>query len=160
MEQAELQTLELKGVNPNPWSVTGINHQLTQRQLKLMVVHPVRATCVSKYHYLKGTISQSADRSLLKVSYLGSEGTASLDFRRSTASSSIGRINCRAHYCKQDVVCLYQSLVWDTLPRRSFRLYWSTPSEITLAYLVKPKSSPNNLQLPVTSWQHSHAHAL
>ncbi|XP_073265255.1 uncharacterized protein [Populus alba] len=63
MEQAELQTSELKGVEPpasKSESLKRLRNQSSadKRQLKLMVVHPVRATCVSKYHYLKSTISQ------------------------------------------------------------------------------------------------------
>ncbi|KAL3591077.1 hypothetical protein D5086_009717, partial [Populus alba] len=120
MEQAELQTSELKGVEPpasKSESLKRLRNQSSadKRQLKLMVVHPVRATCVSKYHYLKSTISQR----LAIVSKM-----------RSAYINHLSEIPFQL---------------------RSFRLYWSSPSEITLAYLVKPKSSPNNLQLPVAS---------
>ncbi|KAJ6918032.1 hypothetical protein NC651_012296 [Populus alba x Populus x berolinensis] len=120
MEQAELQTSELKGVQP-PASKSESSKRLRnqssadKRQLKLMVVHPVRATCVSKYHYLKTTISQR----LAIVSKM-----------RSAYINHLSEIPFQL---------------------RSFRLCWSSQSEITLAYLVKPKSSPNNLQQPVTS---------
>ncbi|KAG6773084.1 hypothetical protein POTOM_020338 [Populus tomentosa] len=67
MEQAELQTSELKGVQPpasKSESLKRLRNQSSaeKRQLKLMVVHPVRATCVSKYHYLKSTISQRSPK--------------------------------------------------------------------------------------------------
>ncbi|KAJ8572787.1 hypothetical protein K7X08_009298 [Anisodus acutangulus] len=44
---------------------------------------------------------------------LSLEGSAVVHFRRSSASSSTGRVYCKVYYCKEDEVCLYQSLTFD-----------------------------------------------
>uniref|UniRef100_A0A2P2MLK8 NHL repeat-containing protein 2 isoform X1 n=1 Tax=Rhizophora mucronata TaxID=61149 RepID=A0A2P2MLK8_RHIMU len=80
--------------------------------------------------------------------YLSPEGTAVLHFRRSSASASTGRINCKVYYCKEDEVCLYQPLVFE-VPFQE-EIPGAAPSEITLAYLVKPKASTSSLQLSIT----------
>uniref|UniRef100_A0A6M2EHI8 Uncharacterized protein n=1 Tax=Populus davidiana TaxID=266767 RepID=A0A6M2EHI8_9ROSI len=168
MEQAELQTSELKGVHPpasKSESLKRLSNQSSadKRQLKLMVVHPLRATCVSKYHYLKSTISQRPnstrdqfvvirDQLIQFFKGLCLNSMLSLQFPFSFSPGN----NQFDSFFRLAIVSKMRSTYINHLSEipfqlRSFRLHWSTPSEITLAYLVKPKSSPNNLQLPVTS---------
>ncbi|KAL5565895.1 hypothetical protein UlMin_029059 [Ulmus minor] len=79
--------------------------------------------------------------------YLSPEGSAVLHFKRSSSSASMGRINCKVYYCKEDEVCLYQSLMFEVpFPDK---VEESAPAEIELPYVVKPKSSTNTLPLPV-----------
>lgn len=53
----------------------------------------------------------------------------------------------QVYYCKEDEVCLYQSLLFEVTFREESPE--SNPEEITLAYVVKTKASTNSLQLPV-----------
>ncbi|EPS69757.1 hypothetical protein M569_05004, partial [Genlisea aurea] len=69
---------------------------------------------------------------------IGSEGSAVLQFKRSSASSSKSRIYCKVYYCKEDEVCLYEPLTFEV----SFQDAGpgADPAEIPLRYTVKPKS--------------------
>lgn len=53
----------------------------------------------------------------------------------------------QVYYCKEDEVCLYQSLTFE-VPFQEV-IPDSKPAEITVTYLVKPKTSTGSLQLPV-----------
>ncbi|KAL9141056.1 hypothetical protein ABFS82_14G077900 [Erythranthe guttata] len=66
------------------------------------------------------------------------EGSAIVQFKRSSPSSSKTRIYCKVYYCKEDEVCLYQAVTFEVSFQEA--VPDSTPAEITLAYLVKPKS--------------------
>ncbi|KAG1371372.1 putative protein SUPPRESSOR OF QUENCHING 1, chloroplastic [Cocos nucifera] len=68
---------------------------------------------------------------------LNPDGSASLHFGRTTPSPVTGRINCKVYYCKEDEVCLYQSLVFNVLFQQG--VSESTKGKITLSYLVAPK---------------------
>ncbi|KNA17276.1 hypothetical protein SOVF_081340 isoform C [Spinacia oleracea] len=76
---------------------------------------------------------------------LSPEGSAVLHFKRSTPSASLGRINCKVYYCKEDEVCLYQSLAFEV--KFEEEITESSPAEITLQYLVKPKANRDSLQI-------------
>ncbi|GFP87939.1 nhl repeat-containing protein 2 [Phtheirospermum japonicum] len=75
------------------------------------------------------------------------EGSAILNFKRSSPSSFKCRIYCKVYYCKEDEVCLYQPLTFEV----SFQevVPDAVPADISMPYLVKPKSSTYNLQTPV-----------
>ncbi|XP_076913593.1 protein SUPPRESSOR OF QUENCHING 1, chloroplastic-like [Bidens hawaiensis] len=78
---------------------------------------------------------------------LSPDGTAILRLKRSSPSPITGRVSCKVYYCKEDEVCLYQSLVFevpfkDASPENA-------PQEIKLPFVVKPKSAESSLQLPV-----------
>ncbi|XP_028779438.1 protein SUPPRESSOR OF QUENCHING 1, chloroplastic [Neltuma alba] len=75
------------------------------------------------------------------------EGSATLHFQRSSTSSSMGRINCKIYYCKEDEVCLYQSLQFE-VPFREAEPN-SAPADVTLSHLVKPKASASTFPQPV-----------
>ncbi|VAI06337.1 unnamed protein product [Triticum turgidum subsp. durum] len=68
---------------------------------------------------------------------LNSDGQASLKFKRTSSSSSTGRINCKVYYCKEDEVCLYQSVAFDV----KFQEGVPSPAPITLAYTVVPRDN-------------------
>ncbi|KAG6467384.1 hypothetical protein ZIOFF_074789 [Zingiber officinale] len=68
---------------------------------------------------------------------LSPEGSASLKFRRNSPSAVMGRINCKIYYCKEDEVCLYQSVAFDVSFREELE---STPQVVKISYTVTPKS--------------------
>ncbi|CAM0872915.1 unnamed protein product [Alopecurus aequalis] len=68
---------------------------------------------------------------------LDSDGLASLKFKRTSSSSSMGRINCKVYYCKEDEVCLYQSVAFDV----KFQEGVPSQAQITLAYTVVPRDN-------------------
>ncbi|KAJ0979952.1 hypothetical protein J5N97_015426 [Dioscorea zingiberensis] len=70
--------------------------------------------------------------------FLNPDGTVSLHFRRTSTTRAMGRIDCKVYYCKEEDVCLYQSLAFDV----SFlqEVPKSEPSEIKLSYTVRPKA--------------------
>ncbi|XP_039021583.1 protein SUPPRESSOR OF QUENCHING 1, chloroplastic-like [Hibiscus syriacus] len=76
---------------------------------------------------------------------LSSEGSAKFQFKRSTSSAFTGMINCKVYYCKEDEVCLYQSLLFEAPFQEEDPQ--SKPADIKLAYDVKPRASTNSLQL-------------
>ncbi|KAK9048107.1 hypothetical protein SSX86_032930, partial [Deinandra increscens subsp. villosa] len=78
---------------------------------------------------------------------LSPDGTAILHFKRSSPSAITSRVNCKVYYCKEDEVCLYQSLVFEVPFNEASPE--STPQEIKLPFVVKPKSPESSLQLPV-----------
>lgn len=78
--------------------------------------------------------------------FLGPEGSAMLHFKRSKSSVSMGRVNCKVYYCKEDEVCLYQSLAFE-VPFKE-EIPDLPPAEVILQHVVKPKDSRGNLQLP------------
>ncbi|CAK7340522.1 unnamed protein product [Dovyalis caffra] len=166
-EEAEVQTLELKGVQP-PAPKSKSLKRLRKRSSADTVTVKVdggsssegnlrlKISVPEEYHFSKEarnkfSVETEPENAVLidpSEGYLGSEGTASLHFKRSTSSPSIGKINCKVYYCKEDEVCLYQSLLFEVPFQEEVQA--STPSEVTLAYLVKPKASPSNSQLPIT----------
>ncbi|KAE9615929.1 hypothetical protein Lalb_Chr04g0260411 [Lupinus albus] len=54
------------------------------------------------------------------------------------------RINCKVYYCKEDEVCLYQSLLFQVPFREGAPN--STEADVTLAHFVKPKTTSSSLQ--------------
>ncbi|KAF9669845.1 hypothetical protein SADUNF_Sadunf13G0006800 [Salix dunnii] len=165
--EAELLTLELKGVQP-PASKSRSLKRLRKRSSADTETIKVDGSSSSEgnlrikisvpeeYHFSKEarskfSVETEPENAVLidpSEGYLSSGGTASIHFKRSNASPSMGRINCKVYYCKEDEVCLYQSLLFEVPFQEETQD--STRSEITLAYLVKPKSSPSKLQLPIT----------
>ncbi|CAA2997834.1 NHL repeat-containing 2 [Olea europaea subsp. europaea] len=71
------------------------------------------------------------------------EGSAVVQFKRSSPSSSMSRIYCKVYYCKEDEVCLYQSLTFE-VPFQEV-IPDAAPVEIMLPYVVKPKTSRDSL---------------
>ncbi|XP_041999444.1 protein SUPPRESSOR OF QUENCHING 1, chloroplastic isoform X1 [Salvia splendens] len=76
------------------------------------------------------------------------EGSAVLQFKRSSPSPSKCRIFCKVYYCKEDEVCLYQPLMFEV----SFLEVapdQAAAAEIPLQYVVKPKTETYNQQTPL-----------
>lgn len=76
---------------------------------------------------------------------INSEGSASLHFKRTSPSPATGRINCKVYYCKEDEVCLYQSLAFNVSFQQ--QVEDSEPANISLAYTIAPKVPSGTLQL-------------
>ncbi|KAG6702381.1 protein SUPPRESSOR OF QUENCHING 1, chloroplastic isoform X1 [Carya illinoinensis] len=165
-EEAELLTLELKGVQPpvpknrslkrlrrrssaDTQTITIDGGSSNEGNLSLKILLP------EEYHFSKEARSkfsvESEPENTIVIDpldgYLNPEGSAILHFRRTSPSASMGRINCKVYYCKEDEVCLYQSLLFE-VPFHE-EISDSAPVEITLAYTVKPKTPTSTLQLPI-----------
>ncbi|KAI3781172.1 hypothetical protein L2E82_11176 [Cichorium intybus] len=165
-KDAQLVTLELKGVQPpapksrSPRRLRKRNSADTQTivvdggssnegDLNLQISVP------EGYHFSKEARSKfSVDFEPENAAVvdpldgnLNPDGTAVLHFKRSSPSPTMGRVNCKVYYCKEDEVCLYQSLVFE-VPFKEVSPE-NTPQEIKLPFVVKPKSTEGGLQLPV-----------
>ncbi|KAK4424523.1 protein SUPPRESSOR OF QUENCHING 1, chloroplastic [Sesamum alatum] len=75
------------------------------------------------------------------------EGSAVIQFKRASPSSSKSRIYCKVYYCKEDEVCLYQPLMFEVSFQEA--VPDASPAEISLPYVVKPKSPTYNSQSPL-----------
>ncbi|KAJ8511102.1 hypothetical protein OPV22_001536 [Ensete ventricosum] len=65
------------------------------------------------------------------------DGSATVHFRRNSASPVMGRINCKVYYCKEDEVCLYQSVAFDVTFREEQSE--STEAVVKVSYIVTPR---------------------
>ncbi|PON69654.1 HAD hydrolase, subfamily IA [Parasponia andersonii] len=193
-EVPELLTLELKGVQP-PNKKSRLPKRLRRRAPSDAQTIKVDGTSSSegnlsikisvpeKYHFSKEARSkfsiETEPEDAVNIDpldgYLTPEGSATLHFKRSSSSASMGRINCKGvvgsggirtfhigkrcchdqtmlaavYYCKEDEVCLYQSLSFE-VPFLE-EVADSSPAEIILPYVVKPKTSTSSLQLPAVT---------
>ncbi|KAK4739395.1 hypothetical protein R3W88_003092 [Solanum pinnatisectum] len=162
--EAEVLTLELKGVQP-PLKSRSLK-RLRRRSgadTQTVVVNGgsssegtlnLRISAPEGYHFSKEAKSKysidfdpdnAAEVDSLEGN-LSPEGSAVVHFRRSSASPSTGRVYCKVYYCKEDEVCLYQSLTFE-VPFQEVNSD-SAPAMITLPFDVKPKTSPTSLQIP------------
>ncbi|KVH92080.1 HAD-like domain-containing protein [Cynara cardunculus var. scolymus] len=166
-ENAELVTLELKGVQP-PAPKSRSPRRLRRRtsaDTETIVVDGVSSnegnlilsiSVPEGYHFSNEARSKFSveiepeDAAVVDPldGNLSPDGTAILHFRRSAPSATLSRVNCKVYYCKEDEVCLYQSLVFE-VPFREVSAEIKAPQEIKLPFVVKPKSSEGSLQLPV-----------
>ncbi|KAK3014291.1 hypothetical protein RJ639_008014, partial [Escallonia herrerae] len=164
-KEAELLTLELKGVQP-PTPKSRSFKRLRRRSLadtQVIIVDGgsskegilfLKISVPEGYHFSKEARSKFSveidreDAAFVEPmdGNLSPEGTAMLHFERSSPLASMGRVSCKVYYCKEDEVCLYQSLAFE-VPFKEV-IPESTPAEITLPYVVKPKTSTGSLQLP------------
>ncbi|TMX01365.1 hypothetical protein EJD97_024641 [Solanum chilense] len=162
--EAEVLTLELKGVQP-PLKSRSLK-RLRRRSgadTQTIVVNGgsssegtlnLRISVPEGYHFSKEAKSKFSidfepDNAAEVDSLEGNispEGSAVVHFRRSSASPTTGRVYCKVYYCKEDEVCLYQPLTFE-VPFQEVNPD-STPAMITLAFDVKPKTSPTSLQIP------------
>ncbi|KAF3453098.1 hypothetical protein FNV43_RR03532 [Rhamnella rubrinervis] len=166
-EEAQLLTLELKGVQPpvqKSRAMKRLRRRLTSDTQTIAVEGSsssegnlsIKISVPEEYHFSKEAHSkfsvETEPENAMVVDpldgYLSPEGSAVIHFMRSSPSASIVRINCKVYYCKEDEVCLYQSLLFE-VPFQG-EVAESTPAEITVSYLVKPKTSTSRLQLPVS----------
>ncbi|XP_017226449.1 protein SUPPRESSOR OF QUENCHING 1, chloroplastic isoform X1 [Daucus carota subsp. sativus] len=165
-QEAEISTLELKGVVP-PRTVSRSLKRLRRRSgvgtetVKVDGVSSsegilsLKISVPEGYHFSKEARSkytvdiEPEDAATIDPleGDLSSEGTAMLHYNRSSPSASMGKINCKVYYCKEDEVCLYQSLTFE-VPFQEVTSN-SIPTEVRLSYVVKPKTSPDSMQLPI-----------
>lgn len=163
--ESDLLTLELKGVQP-PALRGKTMRRLRKRlsadtQIVKVTGSPsnegnlyLRISLPAGYHFSKEARSKfnvdtEPDNAVVigpLDGVLSPEGSAILHFKRNSLSASLGRINCKVYYCKEDEVCLYQSLAFE-VPFEE-EVPNSSPAEITLQYVVKPKDTSVGLQLP------------
>lgn len=163
-QEAELLTLELKGVQPPTLKSRSLKRLRRRSAVDTVTIKVdggssnegnlyLKITVPEGYHFSKEARSKySVDIEPENAAIvdpldgnLNAEGTAMLHFKRSSPSASTGKINCKVYYCKEDEVCLYQSLIFEVLFQDVIPN--STPEEITLPYVVKPKTSTDSLQL-------------
>ncbi|GKV01404.1 hypothetical protein SLEP1_g13958 [Rubroshorea leprosula] len=166
-EEAELFTLELKGVQP-PRKSKSLKRlrRRSSADTESIIVNGgssnegnlyLKISLPEEYHFSKEAQSKFSidiepeNAMLIEPSdgNLSPKGTVTLHFRRSSTSASVGRVNCKVYYCKEDEVCLYQSLLFE-IPFQE-EVPESSPAEIKLDYIVKPKTSTSSLQLPTPS---------
>ncbi|OVA13591.1 NHL repeat [Macleaya cordata] len=165
-EDPELLTLELKGVQPPSTKPRSLKRLRRRSSADVQTITVDGGSSAEGNLYLKISVPEGYHfskeaRSKFNVELepenavviepsdgnLSPEGSASLHFRRSSTSPSLGRINCKVYYCKEDEVCLYQSVAFE-VPFREEVLN-SVAAEITLPFIVKPRVPSGGLQLPV-----------
>ncbi|VFR01697.1 unnamed protein product [Cuscuta campestris] len=159
VRNAELHTLSLNGVLP-PATKSRSLKRLRRRSgadtqtivvdgsysSKEALLH-LQISVPKGYHFSKEAQSKFSievepdDAALIDPmdGFLSTKGSADAYVRRSSSSPSTARINCKVYYCKDDDVCLYQSLAFE-IPFGEMNPD-SSPAEISLPYLVKPKVS-------------------
>ncbi|XP_074264244.1 protein SUPPRESSOR OF QUENCHING 1, chloroplastic [Silene latifolia] len=165
--EPDLLTLELKGVQP-PAPRTRTMKRLRKRVTPDTQIIKVggsqsnegnldlRISLPPGYHFSKEARSKfnvdiEPENSLVIEPLDGTlspEGTAMLHFRRDTPSASMSRINCKVYYCKEDEVCLYQSLAFEVPFKEG--ILESDANDVKLQYAVKPKDTRDTSMLPAT----------
>ncbi|KAK6915673.1 NHL repeat [Dillenia turbinata] len=165
-EKSELRTLDLKGVQP-PLPKSRSLKRLRRRssaETKTVTVDggtskegnlSLKISVPEGYHFSKEAQSrytvelETDDIGVIEPpeGYISPEGTVLLHYKRSSPSAFTGRIFCKVYYCKEDEVCLYESVVFEVRFREE--VPDSSLGEITLAYVVEPKTSSGGIQLPV-----------
>ncbi|TYH91789.1 hypothetical protein ES332_A13G137800v1 [Gossypium tomentosum] len=163
-ENAEILTLELKGVQP-PTPKSKSLRRIRKRSsadTQTIVVNGgsssegnlyLKISFPEEYHFSKEAQSKFTvdiePANAVSIDpldgKLSPEGSTKLHFRRSTSSAFTGMINCKVYYCKEDEVCLYQSLLFEVPFQEEDPQ--AKPADIKLVYDVKPKASTNSLQL-------------
>ncbi|KAF3453177.1 hypothetical protein FNV43_RR03614 [Rhamnella rubrinervis] len=131
-EEAQLLTLELKGVQPpvqKSRAMKRLRRRLTLDTQTIAVEGSsssegnlsIKISVPEEYHFSKEAHSkfsvETEPENAMVVDpldgYLSPEGSAVIHFIRSSPSASIVRINCKVYYCKEDEVCLYHSLLFE-----------------------------------------------
>lgn len=164
-ESLELHTLELKGFQPPPPKSRAFRRLRRRSSADTVTIATngvssnggrlsIHVSLPNEYHFSKEARSrfivdiepEDAVNIEPQDGFLD-EGSAALHFKRSSTSASVGRINCKIYYCKEDEVCLYQSLQFEV----PFRVAEpnSAPADVSLSHLVKPKASASSLLQPV-----------
>lgn len=153
-----LCTLELKGVVP-PSTGPKSPRRLRRRQsadTKIIKIDggsstegnlSLRIYVPEGYHFSKEARSkfdveiEAGNAVTIKPSdgILDSDGYAHFHFKRTLTSPVLGRINCKVYYCKEDEVCLYESLAFDVFFNEA--VAESPQTEVRLVFTVQPKTS-------------------
>lgn len=166
-EGAEILTLELKGVRPPVPKSRTLKRLRSRTSSETLTVKVdgisssegnlgLKISLPEGYHFSKEARSkffvETEPEGAVSVEpldgSLDSEGLCNIHFKRSSPSALMGRIYCKVYYCKEDEVCLYQSLVFEIPFLEEMD---SSVVEKTLTYVVRPRSPSNSLQLPATT---------
>ncbi|XP_020108187.1 uncharacterized protein LOC109724010 isoform X3 [Ananas comosus] len=141
-----LRTLELKGVQPpssKPKSLKRLRRRLSADTKVIKVDGGSSKEARSKFD-VEIEPANTVDIDPLS-GYLNPDGSASLHFRRISPLPAMGRINCKVYYCKEDEVCLYQSVAFDVSVQSEKPE--SNPADIRISYSVVPRVTPGTSQL-------------
>ncbi|XP_025791683.1 protein SUPPRESSOR OF QUENCHING 1, chloroplastic isoform X1 [Panicum hallii] len=160
---AEVKTLDLIGVqppSPKPKTLKRLRRRLSVDTDVINVdggssmegFLSLAITVPDGYHFSKEARSkfdvETEPANAIEIEpangFLDSEGLASLKFKRISSSASMGRINCKVYYCKEDEVCLYQSVAFDVKFHEGTE---PSPAQITLSYSVTPRDNSGGAQL-------------
>ncbi|KAK3151437.1 hypothetical protein QOZ80_3AG0245870 [Eleusine coracana subsp. coracana] len=160
---AEVKTLDLIGVQPPSPKPKALKRLRRRLSVDTDVVNvdggssaegflSLAITVPDGYHFSKEACSkfdvESEPANAIEIEpengFLNSEGMASLKFKRMTSSPLSGRINCKVYYCKEDEVCLYQSVAFDVKFGEAAE---TSPTQITLSYSVAPRDNSGATQL-------------
>ncbi|VYS49318.1 unnamed protein product [Arabidopsis thaliana] len=165
-EDSEILTLELKGVQP-PMPKAKSLKRLRKRasaDTKIVKVDSVtsregdlnlRISLPDGYHFSKEARSkfvvdvepENAVAIDPTEGTLSPEGSAMLHFKQSSTSASVGKISCKVYYCKEDEVCLYQSVQFEV----PFKVESESSASPTITFTVKPRApDAGGLQLQGT----------
>ncbi|KAK7284430.1 hypothetical protein RJT34_19176 [Clitoria ternatea] len=165
-DDIELSTLELKGIPPPKPKARSFKRLRRRPSADTVPISidavssnegnlSIKISLPNEYHFSKEARSRfSVDiepENAVNIDPLDGlltpEGSATLHFKRSSTSGSLGRINCKIYYCKEDEVCLYQSVLFEVPFREG--VVNSTNADVTLAHFVKPKNSTSSLLQPI-----------
>ncbi|ERN03299.1 NHL repeat-containing protein 2 [Amborella trichopoda] len=160
---ATISTLELKGVqSPSPKS--NALKRLRRRQstnAQIITVERIssmegnlslKISVPEDFHFSKEARSKfEADVEPEGAVYvepldgiLGPDGSSSLHFKRTSRLPAKVTVNCKVYYCKEDEVCLYKPLAFE-VPFGE-EISESLIAEVSLPFMVKPRSIRNNLE--------------
>ncbi|KAL1221163.1 Protein SUPPRESSOR OF QUENCHING 1 [Cardamine amara subsp. amara] len=155
-EEAEILTLDLKGVQP-PMPKAKSLKRLRKRasaDTKIVKVDSVtsqegdlnlKISLPDGYHFSKEARSKFVvdvePENAVAVDpmegNLGPEGSTMIHYRQSSTSASVGKISCKVYYCKEDEVCLYQSVQFEV----PFKVESESTASPTITFTVKPRAS-------------------
>ncbi|KFK22541.1 hypothetical protein AALP_AAs68488U000300 [Arabis alpina] len=166
VEDAEILTLELKGVQP-PMPKTKSLKRLRKRpsaDTKIVRVDAItsregdlslKISLPDGYHFSnearsKFVVDVEPENAITvepMEGNLGPDGSTILRYRQSSTLASVGKISCKVYYCKEDEVCLYQSVQFEV----PFKVESESSASPVIAFTVKPRSSyTGGLQLQAT----------
>ncbi|KAI3944972.1 hypothetical protein MKW92_051069 [Papaver armeniacum] len=166
-QDPKLLTLELKGVQPptkKPRSLKRLRRRSSADTKSITVdggssaegnLH-LKLSVPEGYHFSKEarskfTVELEPENSVVIEPLDGTlspDGSASLHFKRPSTSPAVGRIYCKVYYCKEDEVCLYQSVAFE-VPFRE-EVPNSAAAEIILPFMVQPRVPGGSLELPAS----------
>ncbi|CAN6301123.1 unnamed protein product [Urochloa humidicola] len=160
---AEVKTLDLIGVQPPLQKLKTLKRLRQRLPVDTDVINvdggssiegflSLAITVPDGYHFSKEARSkfdvEAEPSNAIEIEpangFLNSEGLASVKFKRISSSSSVGRIKCKVYYCKEDEVCLYQSVAFDVKFHEGAE---PSPAQIALSYSVTPRDNSGGAQL-------------
>ncbi|CAN8241331.1 unnamed protein product [Cochlearia groenlandica] len=169
-EIAEVHTLELKGVQPPTPKAKSLKRLRKRASLDTKIVKvdtvtsregdlSIKISLPDGYHFSKEARSKFVvdvePENAVTVDpmegNIGPEGSTTLRFSQSSVSASVAKISFKVYYCKEDEVCLYQSVQFE-VPFKVESESDSSASSPVIAYTVKPRAADVGLlQLQATT---------